>query len=81
MESNFAMYLSRSRKGGTRKIADAPPPPCQHPEHNPPSMMVWEPGTYEHTCPHCGHVTLFNIVYSVYSAGNSTLFRVNESYF
>jgi hypothetical protein len=24
---------------------------CIHPEHNPPSMMVLEPGVYEHTCP------------------------------
>lgn len=27
---------------------------CQHPEHNPPTMMVFEPGEYEHTCPNCG---------------------------
>lgn len=40
--------------GGIRKIADAPPIPCQHPEHNFPSMIVLEPGTYEHICPQCG---------------------------
>lgn len=27
---------------------------CQHPEHNPPGMIVLEPGTYEYTCPSCG---------------------------
>lgn len=43
----------------TRKIADLPGRPCQHPEHNPPSMRVFEPGIYEHTCPKCGHVQTF----------------------
>lgn len=38
---------------------------CQHPEHEPPNMRVFKPGTYEHTygdvtyalvkhCPFCG---------------------------
>ena len=26
---------------------------CIHPEHNPPSMIVLQPGVYEHTCPGC----------------------------
>ena len=47
--------------GGTRKIADPPPRPCQHPEHNPPSMMVFEPGMYEHTCPQCGNTQRFTV--------------------
>lgn len=39
----------------TQKIADLPySRPCQHSEHMPPSMMVWEPGLYEHVCPGCG---------------------------
>ena len=46
----------------TRKIRDLPPKgshwslpvPCQHPEHNPPGHMVFEPGVYEHECPGCG---------------------------
>ena len=46
-------------KGGTRKIADAPPRPCQNPEHNPPGMMVFSPGIYEHTCPGCGNKQVF----------------------
>ena len=45
----------------TRKIADIPTPcppaeqrrVCMHPEHTPPSMMVYKPGVYEHTCPGC----------------------------
>jgi hypothetical protein len=44
-----------------RKIADAPPPPCTHPEHSPPSMIVLEPGTYEHTCPRCGARATFTV--------------------
>lgn len=51
----------------TKKIADLPPPHkgweseptkyCQDPCHDPPSMRVFEPGLYEHTCPRCGHKT------------------------
>lgn len=43
-----------------RKIADEEVP-CRHPEHNPPSMMVLEPGTYEHTCPGCHKKTVFRV--------------------
>ena len=45
----------------TKKIADAPPTPCLHLEHNPPSHRVYEPGTYEHTCPGCGTKIIFNV--------------------
>lgn len=56
----------------TERIGDLPNPggwsnkksmgiPCRHPEHNPPSHMVWEPGRYRHTCPGCGKVTEFNV--------------------
>jgi len=37
----------------TRKIADLPRV-CRHPEHNPPNMMVYENGVWEHVCPACG---------------------------
>jgi hypothetical protein len=47
--------------GGTRKIADAPPRPCQHPEHNPPGMCVFEPGVYEHICPGCRKKKIFTV--------------------
>lgn len=39
----------------TEKIADLPTPPsCRHPEHNPPTLQLFEPGIYKHTCPGCG---------------------------
>lgn len=41
-----------------KKIADLPRV-CMHPEHNPPNMIVLQPGVYEHTCPGCGHKTTF----------------------
>lgn len=47
----------------TRKIADIRSQPCLNPEHNPPSMMVFKPGTYEHTCPGCGSKTIFTVPY------------------
>jgi Zn ribbon nucleic-acid-binding protein len=42
----------------TRKIADLTPV-CRHREHDPPSMMVYEDGVYEHECPGCGHKQRF----------------------
>lgn len=46
----------------TKKIEDFKPQDiCRHPEHLPPTMMVWEPGVYEHTCPSCGKVTRFTV--------------------
>lgn len=42
------------------KIADEKPP-CRHPEHDPPSMIVLDPGTYEHTCPGCQKKTVFHV--------------------
>ena len=49
-------------KGGTRKIKEPPGMiPCNHPQHNPPSHMVFEPGLYEHTCPACGATMQFRV--------------------
>jgi hypothetical protein len=54
----------------TRRISPAPKrwedplerqKTCQHPEHNPPSMRVFEPGIYEHTCPACKSVLQFTV--------------------
>lgn len=47
----------------TRKIADAwkPSPPCPHPEHEPPSMVLLQPGTYEHECPVCHAKYVFTV--------------------
>jgi hypothetical protein len=41
---------------------------CLHPEHDPPTMILLEPGMYEHTCPDCGYVTTFRIVRPEWSA-------------
>ena len=48
------------KMGGLRKIADAPQP-CFHPEHNPPTHIVLEPGLYEYTCPNCGRTSTFTV--------------------
>ncbi len=34
---------------------------CRDPEHNPPSMMVYPPGVYEHTCPRCEEKKTFTV--------------------
>jgi hypothetical protein len=49
---------------------------CLSPEHNPPNMIVLQPGTYEHTCPSCGHATVFTIPLIICSAP-----PVRETYF
>jgi hypothetical protein len=36
-------------------------PPCLSTEHNPPSHMVLQPGTYEYICPSCGRKTVFHV--------------------
>ena len=45
----------------TRKIDDVPDSQryCRDFDHNPPSHMVYENGTYEHECPTCGKKTRF----------------------
>jgi len=45
--------------------------PCQHPEHNPPSMMVYQPGEYEHECPGCSYITSFSVYPSYYLSPNT----------
>ncbi len=45
-----------------RKIAPAPwLRTCRHPEHDPPRHVVLSPGVWEHTCPGCGHRTVFTV--------------------
>lgn len=34
---------------------------CRDPEHDPPSMQVFENGVYEHECPSCGAKSLFSV--------------------
>jgi hypothetical protein len=47
----------------TRKVKDYEKDPkyatCLDPDHKPPTMVVWDPGEYEHTCPRCGRITKF----------------------
>lgn len=38
-----------------------PKEPCFDPEHNPPGNICLSPGTYKHTCPSCGQVTIFEV--------------------
>lgn len=46
--------------GGLRKIKEPNHQEiCISREHNPPTMIVLSPGTYEYTCPNCGHKTRF----------------------
>ena len=39
--------------------ADWNVPACIHPEHNPPTHMVYPRGKYRHVCPGCRHETVF----------------------
>ena len=34
---------------------------CKSSEHNPPTMIVLEPGKYEYVCPQCGFVQIFYV--------------------
>lgn len=43
------------------RIGDPPKEPCRHWDHNPPANRVFKPGTYRHTCPACGNVTVFTV--------------------
>lgn len=46
----------------TKKIADFPiGKKCLHPEHEPPTMRLFEPGIYEHICPKCGQKKTFTV--------------------
>ncbi len=47
-------------KGGLELIKEAEKP-CFHPQHNPPSHMVYKPGTYRYTCPGCGKTITFEV--------------------
>lgn len=49
---------------GLEKIGEVEKP-CLSPEHNPPGMIVLEPGVYRHTCPSCGYTFEFTVPYIV----------------
>ncbi len=50
-----------------RKLEDAPllgerqERECRDPGHEVPSMIVLDPGTWEHTCPGCGRKVVFTV--------------------
>jgi len=52
----------------TKKIADLPNrETCIHPDHNPPTDIVYSPGVYEHECPNCHYKQTFTIRYPRYT--------------
>jgi hypothetical protein len=60
------MVKRRSLKMPLRKIDDnswinVKDGGCRHPEHNPPTHIYLEPGTYEYICPACGHKQVFSV--------------------
>lgn len=57
---NGNVKIKEPEKGGLKKLWDEEPP-CPHPEHKPPGMIVLPPGGYSHTCPCCGKTTTFVI--------------------
>jgi hypothetical protein len=34
---------------------------CRDPDHQPPDMLAYEPGTYEHVCARCGMARVFTV--------------------
>lgn len=55
----------------TRKIAEPNNRGyCRDREHNPPSMMVYENGLYEHECPSCGAKQRFRVNKPTFSIGD-----------
>jgi hypothetical protein len=54
--------LEDEPQSGTRKISDLPPnETCMHPEHNPPTHMVYTDGIWRHVCPGCGYTQTFTV--------------------
>jgi len=47
--------------------------PCYDRDHDPPSHMVWPPGTYEHVCPSCGKTVRFTVARISCLSGSSSL--------
>lgn len=62
----------------TLKRIDDEKPPCLDPSHDPPSHMALQPGTYEWTCPACGHVTRFEVVLNMASCSYELRQRMLE---
>lgn len=55
-------YQQPSVRATTRKLAEPEAVPvCFDSQHMPPTMQVFSPGLWEHTCPSCGLVTVFRV--------------------
>ena len=39
---------------------------CNHPEHNPPTMLYQEPGIYTYQCPACGKTITYTVPLVIY---------------
>lgn len=52
-----------NRKSATRKIAEPQQAKfvCKDIQHNPPTHIVYSPGTYEHRCPKCHRIIVFTV--------------------
>jgi hypothetical protein len=67
----------------TRKIADFDQKQiCRDPGHNPPTMMLFEPGIYEHECPSCHNKMIFTVPPrpSMYAGQSNSMFRQKSPY-
>lgn len=62
-----------------RKIADLPQP-CRNPDHDPPTMIVLEPGVYEHTCPGCGNKVVFTVTKAMMDVRSGLCPKPGEPY-
>lgn len=62
----------------TIKIAD-PIKVCMDPQHYAPNMMVYEPGTWQHTCPACGHSYTFIVPQVWLSTSPGTIVKYSIS--
>jgi hypothetical protein len=59
---SYYSFYARPLQPATRKIADAPAASCfDLQQHSPPTMQVFSPGTWEHTCPTCRRVVVFTV--------------------
>lgn len=61
----------------TKKIADLPRV-CRHPEHNPPNMMVYIDGVWEHVCPACGVRQMFTVSKPTFGTGGRSAEQCNH---
>lgn len=69
----------KGRQMPTRKIAEPKDRGhCRDPEHNPPSMMVYENGLYEHTCPSCGAKKVFRVNRPTFSSSGGQRSKPDE---